>query len=252
MARRIGWILVFIAVAANAQTPRRQVNEDCKNDANLGFTALGGKVSAFGGGMGLNLCSEAERNRWALSAAGSITRVGESGNEPATTVQNRNLEAGHEYHFTKPLFTVMRVEYEMNTAQGLESRVVLAPGVGTEIRPQWGSVAFETGLQRNWENVRGEPRKAFPEGWLRASLGWMIRPNVIFGQKLEFDGNTNNRRDYRYKTDTSLRVRLTEKLSLKTGYKTSWDRTPAKGFSRSVWTTDTALVIQWGEGRRRQ
>ena len=132
---------------------------------------------------------------------------------------------------------------------GLESRWVISPGLGTELRPKWGFVSLEAGIARTWENNRGEPRRSFPEAWVEADLQWTIRPTVKFREKLELYASTDDQTDYRFDAKSTLTVRVGQHVSLRVAYDLKWDRLPPRGYSKTDWNTRTLFVYSWGSGK---
>lgn len=246
MTSRTGWVALFIvASSAFAQRPSEfQLNKDCKNDVHLGMNSSGGNVSAFGGSLGSNVCVASEISRWALLADATIIKV-DAANE-TKNVQRRDIEGSYERYFRRTWYAVLDVSHDADNSQGLESRFIIAPGVGAALAPKWGVFRIETGVAHTWQNLRGQPRSQFPEAWSSSSLLWAIRPAIIFKEKVDVYANFDDRQDYRYRSVTDLLFRVTKSFSLSTGLQYKWDHVPAPGYKRTDWTTYTAFVFAWG------
>lgn len=246
MTSRMSCIALLLASTALAQSPAYQVNEDCTNAVHLGMNASGGRVDAFGGAFGSDLCSDNEKRRLAFHAEASVIKITGTDGQKQTS-QSREIEASHERRFGKGWFTVIDVSHEADNSQGLESRNIVAPGVGAGFARDWGTSKFEVGVARTWENIRGEPRKAFPEAWASSTVGWKIRPNISLKENLEFYASMEDSEDYRYSSRTDLSFRMTSHLSLRTGFRYDWDHKPARGYDKTDWKTSTLFVFAWGE-----
>lgn len=245
---KISALLLLIAVAAPAQQSASQINADCKNNLSLGINGSGGNVDAFGGNFASEVCDANDTRRWALQADATVLKVfGAASDQLKRNVQRRNFYGSRERYFRGGWFWVLNVTEQADNPQGLETRLIVGPGVGATATPKWGVVKFETGLSRTWENVRGAPKRAFPEGWTGARLAWNIRPNIAFREKADLFANIDDNRDYRYAASSSFVFKLTKLLSLETGFTYKWDNRPAPGFEKTDWYTSTMLVFNWRE-----
>src|SRR5581483_12421494 len=122
-----------------------------------------------------------------------------------------------ERYFRGSWYALVDASHEADNSQGLESRFILAPGVGAAVTPKWGLFRFETGVAHTWENLRNEPRSQFPEAWSSGSVMWTIRPTIIFKEKVDLYASFDNSKDYRYKSATDFLFRITRGFSLATG-----------------------------------
>lgn len=243
---RIVPIVVLIATTAFGQSKIRQINEDCKNEIQAGINASGGKKDSFGGSVGTTLCSQNQKRRWGLEGTLAAVRVSDDQSGQRVTVQGHLIEAGNETYFSDKWFGALNVSHEADSANGLQSRLFVAPGVGATVSSSRASLKFETGVARTAENTLGAAPTAFAEGWAASKLQWKIGPNVRFLQTLSFFASMSDNDNYRSTSRTEFRFKVTERFALQTNLIVEFDRKPARGYDEASWRTATVFVYSPG------
>ena len=241
--RRV-WILsiaaVLIAGTAFPKVTRSRVNEDCKNAVQLGLDTTGGNSSSLSFSTGLNACTDNEKRRLAFEGEALFLR------SSATTQRNHRLEGGYDYRFGDGWLAILQASHEADTTDGLQRRVVVAPGLGLERFPTWGTFRFGAGLGRTWEDNNDAEPTSFPEAWSQAVVRWKVRPNIIFREKGDAFFETRDQSNYWYRSDTNFQFQFTQHFALETGVVYKWDHKPARNRDRASWITRTRFVFTWG------
>src|SRR2546423_9429756 len=151
-------ITLFVAATAYPRISKSRVNEDCRNELQVGLDSTGGNRSSLSFGSGLQACTDNLKRRWAFEGETLLIKSG-------TTNRSHKLEGGYDYRFAEGWLAILQASQEADNGDGLQSRVVVSPGVGVERYPDWGTVRLGAGLGRTWENNWGAEPASFPQSF---------------------------------------------------------------------------------------
>ena len=233
----------LLAVAAFPRVTRERVNENCENGIELGLDSRGGNGSSLNLSSGLKACTDNEKRRWAFEGEALIVKSG-------TTQRSHRLEGAYDHRFGEGWLAIFQASQEADSGDGLQSRVVVAPGIGLERFPDWGTMRFGAGLGRTWEDNRDAGPTSFPEAWGQTVVRWKVRPNITLREKVDAYFETRDQSNYWYRSDFDLQFKFGDHFSLQTGIVYKWDHQPARNAGRSSWITRTRFVFTWGGEKR--
>ena len=242
--RGIVFVAVFFtAVAAYPKVTRQRVNENCENRLELGLDTTGGNANSLNFVSGLKVCNDNLKRRLALEGEALVVKRD-------TTERNHKLEGAYDYRFGEGWLAILQASHESDSADHLQSRVVVAPGIGLERFPTWGTLRVGAGLGRTWEDNRDAEPTSFPEVWGQTVVRWKVRPNINFREKFDAFFETRDDTNYWYRSDSEFQFSFTEHFSLATNIVYKWDHQPARNAARSSWITRTRFVFTWGGDKR--
>ena len=236
----ISVVALLVAVAAYPRISKSRINEDCHNNFELGLDSTGGNSSSLNFGSGLKACSDNEKRRLAFEGEALLIRSG-------TTKQSHKLEGAYDHRFGDGWLAILQASQEADSADGLQARVVVSPGIGLERAPAWGTMRFGAGYGRTWENNRDAGRVTFPQAWSQAVVRWKVRPNITFREKADAFFETKDQTNYWYRADSNVQFRIGAHFAVETGVVYKWDHKPARNANRASWITRTRFVYTWGE-----
>jgi len=233
------FVMLFVAATAYPRISKSRVNEDCQNELQVGLDSTGGNRSSLSFGSGVQACTDNLKRRWAFEGETLLIKSG-------TTNRSHKLEGAYDYRFAEGWLAILQASQEADNGDGLQSRVVVSPGVGVERFPDWGTVRVGAGFGRTWEDNRDAEPTSFSQAWSQAVVRWKVRPNISLREKLDAFLETRHEANYCYRADTDVEFRFGDHSSLASSIVYKWDHQPARNAARASWLTRTRFVFRWG------
>ncbi len=201
-------------------------------------------VTASGNSESQTLSISADANRWAATneqvfKAGII--YGKS--EGEKTSEYWYTSAKHEHSLAEKSYVFILSGLEGNKLAGYSLRFNLSPGLGYRLLEGRHTLKAEAGPGYVYENRIGDDNQSFLSGRAYASYKFQITENTSIAQDAEYLYDFSNPDNYRFNTNTSLVVKLSDLISFKTGVDVKYVNEPPEGNEHSDVFTSTSLVF---------
>lgn len=228
-----------VAQTSEPEPHSRTSGESCDNEVSLGISSSQGRSSFLDLSSGAKICTENDRRRWAFE--GEIVSSSRNG----SVILQQSADGNYEFRFARRWFWTFDLSEEANRDVGLESRVIAAPGLGYQISPRWGYFLVEGGFTRTWENDLAASPTSFPEVWGATRVTWRNRKGMSVTESLEFYAKTGDTANHRWFSNTELRFRITDRLSIRSTLRFQWDNVPALHYPKTSITTRTQFAYSF-------
>ncbi len=241
-------ILALAAPVEAADNPEEEASALCLNDISLGMNSTHGNADTLGLMFGSDLCQKRRKAEWNLDLDVHVVRSFNA--EHARDVGRFDFDGSYGHHTAKEWIASLSGIAQTDPAIGLESRLVLAAGLGRELRFGKGTLQVHSGVAWTTEDNRGAAKASFPEAWVKSRAIVNPRKSVSVTETLQISASADDGNDTRVHSKTDLLLRIAGPFAVKSGVEVRWDRRPAGGFDALDVTTHTVFVYSWGAHAR--
>lgn len=209
--------LPFLAVAEDTD------NKSWSDDAELSYVATTGNS---------NVSTLAAKNLFTLKFAEHLTFLwklealkGKS--DGVLTAERYFTDLRLEHAYTERAYTYVNTGWMSETFAGVDRRVNAGFGGGyIFLNGPQSFLKSEAGINAVKESYIDNTDRSFTEGRVFGEYVYAINKKNKFSQSIEYLRDFNNSENYRYNSETAIKVAMNSNLSLKVSYLIKYDHEP--------------------------